>query len=412
VPGAAPGTRFDQFPGAASPTDGEFVVFKGNWTDTIALIGRTGVYYRSMTADGGEATVVRIADSQTPIPGQEAKMPVLFGSTAPPSAAAGKAVFVGLDNEEAPTMGGIYLADLVPSPELVPLVEIGDAVPGEHGDDDSDDDRFTRIGEALSFDGRWVAFWGAWGDEMREELLLCPTDGNADVLAYCNATYPNGYIAQVPVHQGIFAIDTWSGHIVPIAKTGKDFDDFVYWNFSGSPGTGGDEGGDQEPPRWRSTSFMAIDSKPAGAFRVVFKARVGVDDVIALRAGPGERPVDIVVSTQTTGTAIDAQAPAGSVVSALGIERDGLRNGRLAIAASMLDAATGEAWAGIYMRALPPIPSCTGDLDGDGTVGSFDLALLLAQWGPCQDCEVDIDGDGEVGSRDLAGLLSTWGACP
>ena len=416
VPGAAPGTRFDQFPGAGSPCDGEFVAFKGNWTDTVALIGRTGVYYRSLTADGGEASVVRIADSQMAIPNQDAKVPVLFGSTAPPSAADGKVVFVGLDNEEAPTMGGIYLAALASDPELMPLVEIGDEVPGIaddlDGDGEVDESRFNRIGEALSFDGRWVAFWAAWGTETREILLTCPTDGNADVLAYCNEHYPKGYLAQVPVRQGIFVVDTRSRRVVPVAIAGEGFDDFVYWNFSGSPGTGGDEGGDQEPPRWRSTSFVAVESAGPAAYRVAFKARTGTDDAIAMRVGPHEHPATIVVSTQTAGTDLDAQAPAGSLVSAIGIERDGLRNGRLALAASMLNETTGEAWAGIYMTGLAPISTCQADLNGDGEVGASDLAELLDEWGPSEDGEADLNGDGAVDSLDLAVLLSAWGECP
>ena len=416
VPGAAPGTRFDQFPGAGSPCDGEFIAFKGNWTDAIALAGRTGVYFRSLTDDDGEAPVVRIVDSQMAIPGQDAKVPVLFGSTAPPSASGGKLVFVGLDNEEVPTMGGIYLAALAPDPELTPLVEIGDEVPGVSddldGDGRKDDSRFTRIGEALSFDGRWVAFWGAWGTETREILLTCPTDGNADVLAYCNEQYPNGYVARVPVRQGIFIADTRSGRVVPVAIAGEGFDDFVYWNFSGSPGTGGDEGGDQEPPRWRSTSFVAVDSTGPAAYRVAFKAKMGTDDAIAARTSAPGQPASIVVSTQTAGVALDAQAPAGSLVSAIGIERDGLRNGRLALTASMLNQVTGEAWAGIYLTTLPPVNTCTADLDGDGEVDAQDLGELLACWGPCEDCPADLNADGEVDATDLAILLSAWGECP
>lgn len=61
---------------------------------------------------------------------------------------------------------------------------------------------------------------------------------------------------------------------------------------------------------------------------------------------------------------------------------------------------------------LPPEPPqpCPigGDLDGDGVVGSGDLALLLAAWGECEGCGADLDGDGEVGGSDLAVLLASW----
>jgi hypothetical protein len=55
---------------------------------------------------------------------------------------------------------------------------------------------------------------------------------------------------------------------------------------------------------------------------------------------------------------------------------------------------------------------CSADLDGDGAVGTHDLAQLLGVWGPCEGCPADIDGDGLVGESDLAELLAAWGPCP
>ncbi|MCH8913340.1 MAG: hypothetical protein IIA33_07200, partial [Planctomycetes bacterium] len=52
------------------------------------------------------------------------------------------------------------------------------------------------------------------------------------------------------------------------------------------------------------------------------------------------------------------------------------------------------------------------DLDHNGQVGAFDLALLLGSWGPCLDecdCPADLDGGGTVGAFDLAILLGSWG---
>ncbi len=48
-----------------------------------------------------------------------------------------------------------------------------------------------------------------------------------------------------------------------------------------------------------------------------------------------------------------------------------------------------------------------GDLDGDGSVGATDLALLLGQWGT--EGSADLDGNGSVGASDLAILLGAWG---
>ena len=408
VPGTAAGTRFDQFPGAASPCDGEFVVFKGNWTDASVATGRTGVYVRSMTAMGGSAPVVRIADSQMAIPGQAGPVSIPFGSTAPPSAAHGRAVFLGLDNEDSPTMGGIYLAELMPDPPLQPVVLLGDQVPGEAAGTS-----FNRMGEALSFDGRWVAFWAAWGSGTREVMLECPEDGNEDIVAFCNEEYPKGHVVTVPVNQGFFVADTANGQVHAVAKTGAGIDDMLYWNFSGNPpeSGSGDEGGEQEPPRWRSASFIAVAGVGATTFQAVFKARSSGEDFLFRSTGPGGT-AEAFVGTGTSGTDIDAEAPAGSSVTAIGIERDALRGGALAMTASMLDEVTGESWAGVYVAAMPANPACVADLDGDGAVTGADLGILLGQWGCAGTCSADLDGDGWVGGPDLGILVSQWGECP
>jgi hypothetical protein len=53
--------------------------------------------------------------------------------------------------------------------------------------------------------------------------------------------------------------------------------------------------------------------------------------------------------------------------------------------------------------------NCPKDLDGDGTVGGADLAMLLAAWGTSG--ASDIDGDGDVDGADLALLLAAWNTC-
>jgi len=45
------------------------------------------------------------------------------------------------------------------------------------------------------------------------------------------------------------------------------------------------------------------------------------------------------------------------------------------------------------------------DFNGDGVVGSADLAVILAAWGGASP---DLDGDNVVGSGDLAALLAAW----
>jgi hypothetical protein len=57
-------------------------------------------------------------------------------------------------------------------------------------------------------------------------------------------------------------------------------------------------------------------------------------------------------------------------------------------------------------------PLDPADLDEDGDVDGFDLALLLGQWGRCtakDECAADLDGNGIVNGFDLAILLAAWG---
>jgi hypothetical protein len=52
-----------------------------------------------------------------------------------------------------------------------------------------------------------------------------------------------------------------------------------------------------------------------------------------------------------------------------------------------------------------------GDFDGDGMVGSADMARLLANWNAVSFGEnpYDLDGNGVVGAGDLAILMTNWG---
>lgn len=57
-------------------------------------------------------------------------------------------------------------------------------------------------------------------------------------------------------------------------------------------------------------------------------------------------------------------------------------------------------------------PGSPADLDGDGSVGTSDLLILLSNWGPCDDCNMclgDLDNDCAIGTSDLLILLANWG---
>lgn len=54
--------------------------------------------------------------------------------------------------------------------------------------------------------------------------------------------------------------------------------------------------------------------------------------------------------------------------------------------------------------------ACPADINGDGQVGSTDLAMLLGDWGAA-DSPADLDSSGDVGSTDLGIMLGSWGPC-
>lgn len=374
VPGSLEITRFEMFPGAPAITDEGFVVSKGNYTDHDG--GGTGVFYRDLL--GGDTPIELIANSKTKIPeAPDGVAGITFGSTAPPSAARGRVVFVGLDNEEMPSYGGIYIARIAPSPRLRPLVSIGDPVPGVRGQS------FIRIGEGLSFDGRHVGFWGAWGDAKRVLRLHCPSEGNKQRLKFCRDEDPltnrdtdeRWQEISVPVNQGFFVIDTKTGNVRLIARTGRRFTDFLYWKYTGHPPGMGDSHADAEPPRWRSSAYLAVSNLGnSAAYTAAFLSRHGeVDpntlnyedytDGICLRRVPGRFSIERIIETGMAGSILDREAPADVKISELGLERDGFRGRYLAISASM---ATEEAegshgspgdseatWAGIYLAKVP-----------------------------------------------------------
>ncbi len=380
VPGL-PGVPFEVFPGSPSVTLGNTIVFKGNYA--ADGLERTGVYFRRLedAPVGGTTPVMPIAGSaDTLIPGTGTP----FGSTGPPSAAGEWVVFAGFDDEDAPTLGGIYLAPLRPAPPLETLVGIGQRVPGE-----GPGDRFTDLGEGIAFDGRFVGFWGAWGGETRTARLYCPTEGNRDRIDFCNQRLvcdDTGLTLgapgitcdqtgcyrdeQVPVNQGIFVHDLLTRRTRPVASTDGPLDEFLFWSFSGrTPCTGGGHSAhgaedDGEPARWRSSAFVAVSGGPGATCRTAFKARTGlltdgygadVVDGIYLHEGPGRgRGPETVLDTTMDGQALDPEAPVGSTITELGLEREGLRGDWLAVSAKMgiVGGTEDDGMAGVYVTRL------------------------------------------------------------
>lgn len=373
VPNITPGTKFDQFPGAPSPT-GNMVVFKGNWTE--GGNGGTGVYYRDVLANGGMSPVQLVADSKTDIPGFAGTK---FGSTAPPSAAGNRMVFLGVDNEDAPTKGGLYMADLLSgkAPDtpsvLKTIVTIGEAVV------DKGNAFFSQVGEALSFNGSKVGFWGAWGQkdgngnvvtQKRAVNVSCGGIENANTAAFCNSqdngstpgsgTAGDGiYTFDVAVDQGFFITDVDTLETRLVGDTSSVYSDFVYWNFSGKiPGEEGEEDG--EFARWRSASFIAADGWNA-AFRG--NKQDGKSGLYHLFGGD----LGTIAELGMDGGLLDPAA-SGLAITSLGIERDSYRNGWMAINASMTDGVA--SMAGVYAANVPEPDSWALMIAGFGLTGA------------------------------------------
>jgi hypothetical protein len=170
---------------------------------------------------------------------------------------------------------------------------------------------------------------------------------------------------QVPVRQGIFVSDK-NGDLRRVALANRrpeTFKDFLFWVFSGRPpGAGaGDEGDAAEPPRWRSSAFVAVSpsapvqelanegspSRPSVVFKGTHSdSREG----LFIRQRLSSKSIKPLILVGADAADVDPGAPAGSAVTAVGVERDGFRNCHLVVNTSFLNESTSESWAGIYLE--------------------------------------------------------------
>ena len=152
-----------------------------------------------------------------------------------------------------------------------------------------------------------------------------------------------------------------------VAQTGQNgFTDFLSWNFSGQPPGGSTDG---EPARWRSSAYVADSGG-----NVVFLGQKATLD--GLYYAPLDAALlDTLLTTDSSGTSVDPLAPTGSLVSSIGLERDGFRSNWLAISVGMTDPTTAETWAGIYTTQLPvPEPGTLALL------ATFTVGLGALRW--------------------------------
>jgi hypothetical protein len=341
----------------------------------------------------GAEQIFVAANSQTKIPEPTTNCnTAMFGSTASPSIVDSKMVFRGLDNEDNPGCGGIYMAEMdsINYPALKSLVSLETTVPGEE-----DGVTFTSFGEGLSYDGRAVGFWAGWGDELEPILLCCPKTGNKARRDFClnkggggdpntvcdNSTAPDGCDSgcyqnkTVLVNQGIFVYDSEDDSIKAVAKgSTKEGTDFVFWNYSGKPPEAGptNETDSAEPPRWRSSATLALSQYNSIAYKLKDedKGSIGIyhwkDEGIVSSSR-------IIVETGQNCTILDAEGVASAEVSLLvesvAMERDSFRGSNLVVSVACAievedtdtDESEGEEevegdWGGIYLtRVCPPL---------------------------------------------------------
>jgi hypothetical protein len=162
------------------------------------------------------------------------------------------------------------------------------------------------------------------------------------------------------VNQGIFLHDTTTKKTLMVARSGpvEEFLDFLYWVYSGRPpGTGSSDDTDGEPPRWRSSAFAAVD----GSRGVLFKAsRTPIPNVTVPSSGIygagyiNGALTDVVPAIEVGNLVakLDPGAPADSTVLSVGIEREAVRSGWVALTVSTINPA-GESWAGVYVTYVP-----------------------------------------------------------
>jgi hypothetical protein len=344
------GTPFGALPVSPAVVNGTTFVFKGDYLNGTTLA--MGVYFRDLQASNGASPVELIASTvSTMIPNQG----VRFGYIGAPSAVGSDVVFVGYNRKDSPAAGGIYYSPLLPAPpsgdptNLVPLVTIGSPVPGETA-------TFNQFSDNISFDGRYVGFWGAWGTETTTRHITCPTDINPTVSAYCQTVFPDGYDAKVPVHQGIFVYDRQTQTITTIAKTANGFSDFTYWPFVGTPPevpptTGGGSGEVEvslEAPAFVLTPNVVVAGSTTGGFQVAFEASTGTADGIYMASGQGLDKIVTAVDTTMPSTTLNINADPTSQIKSIYLGREGMRDNWLTIGSTMVDSATKATTSGIF----------------------------------------------------------------
>ena len=419
VPNEGDGTAFEGFPGIPSMGGSRWVALKGAWRAwTHPGLNHEdyteGLYVRDLQSPFEPLLEIVTTETDIPMPLVVKSQP-RFEVIGSPSSYDGQVAFLGVDDDHDPHHGGIYLytipqgkgsfgASPLGAPSLTAIVEIGDRVPGFDVATGVSGPTFEQLGEAISFNDRWIAFWGSWGHKTETIHVDCPEEWEVDdpeLAKYCQHAHAvSGFHAEIPRNQGIFVYDTQTDTIVPVAMThenqGSDaeIENFVFWTFEGtvpqdwdshgghggggggnsftdenSFGMGGGGGGggggghgeddgvpvdETEIARWRPNIYLAIENALGYGgtdqeFRVAFMGQAhDGHDAIFMASGPSGGTPTRIISTHDLGSVLDADCPQGARITQLRMEREALREGWFVISATMWNHDTHQSWAGVY----------------------------------------------------------------
>ena len=143
--------------------------------------------------------------------------------------------------------------------------------------------------------------------------------------------------------------------------------------------------------------------------------KVGLFNAVNANKACGAETAGTLVDKVSYGTANCAE---GTAVAALSVTTGAVRKGDGLVDTESNAADFDVVTAPTPRNSLSASPSgcggsaCVEDLDGDATIGSSDVGLMLLDFGPCAGCTADLDGDGAVTGSDIALLLLSFGACP
>ena len=158
----------------------------------------------------------------------------------------------------------------------------------------------------------------------------------------------------------------------------KDGQNFIFWNYSGKPpgaGPSDNQGHDThghrrteesteteaaEPPRWRSSSTVALWKSD----RIAYKVKDG--DVIGIYhwTGGEVNSNTTIVETGEACTLVDDQSPSETLIESVAMERDSYRGGNLVVSVACAEPVVSdgvdveeeeeeiEGWGGIYLTCL------------------------------------------------------------